>query len=130
MSGGREWTGWNGDAGAQGVEVLSAEAREFGLVAKFGDQPLVLGDGVGGLALFAVAFGESEEGGGGELALFVVLGDDGTVSGNGGVEVVMDFLGEEPLLEGVAQGIGGAGGRDRQQEDEQQGTLQHGQKRI
>ena len=98
--------GWTGarsvDGFAQVPDRRSVGLRhlhERRLTGKLFDEALVGADGLVFLILFAVAFCKAENGGGGELALRVVVGDDGVVGFNGLVEVACPLLGEEGLLE-------------------------------
>ena len=90
------------------------------MVGEIADDALVLGGGVIRVSLFAVTFAEAEDGGGGEFAVLIVLGDDGLVGLDGGVEVMVGFFFEERLLEGGAE-IGGSGGEFDVREQEQGG---------
>ena len=119
----------NGSAGrrrraAHAREVLAAEGDEGGLVGELAQDAVILGGGGVGVALFAVAFAEAEDGGGGELAVFVELVGDGLVSLDGGAEVLVGLFFEEAALEGGGEVVGGGtGGRgeDAEGSDEKGG---------
>ncbi len=63
------------------------------------------------VALFAVAFAEAEDGGGGELAVFVELAGDGLVGLDGGAQVLVGLLFEEAALDGGGEVVGGGAGK-------------------
>ena len=98
-------------------KALAAEGDEGGLVGELAQDALVLEGGVVGVALFAEAFAKAEDGGGGELAVFVELAGDGLVGLDGGAQVQVGLFLEEAALEGGGEVVGGgASGRGEQAE--------------
>ena len=86
---------------------MGAELYERVLIGELAPDALILEDGLVGLALFAIAFAEAEDGGGGDLPVVVVLVDDGLIGLNGGVEIVIGLFFEQSLLQRLAKVIGG-----------------------
>jgi hypothetical protein len=113
-----------GDAGVTPRTVrFSRESRARGFFRReIADQTLVLADGIIGAADLAVAFAESEHGGGGEGALGVDLGHDLFVATNGGGQVAAGFLGEDGGLEGLVERLAGGrvGARGRRGQEDQE----------
>src|SRR5205807_10483405 len=75
----------------------------------------ILDGGIVGVALFAIAFSQTENGSGGELAVLVELNDQSLIGLDGGVEVMIGFFFEEALLKGEAEVIGGSQGEKGEQ---------------
>ena len=65
--------------------------------------------GVVGVALFAVAFAQAEDGRGGELAVLVELVGDGLVGLDGGAQVLVGLFLKQPALDGSGEVVGGGG---------------------
>src|SRR6266496_288808 len=80
-----------------GGQVLRAELDQRVLIGELASDTLILQNGLVGLALFAITFTQTKDGGGSDLPLVVVLVDDRLIGLNGGVEVVIGLFFEQSL---------------------------------
>ncbi len=100
-----------------GKEVLTAQVRQGALIAKLPQDALILGGGLIGSSQFPIAFAKAEDGGGGQLALFIGVLHDGLIGLDGRLQVMVGFLLEKAFLKSFVQAV--RGGRELGQSQQQ-----------
>jgi hypothetical protein len=93
---------------AEGEQVFPAQTRERFFRRKVSQELLIVGDGVLRPVLFSAHFGQAEECGGGQTALFRVSFQQGFVSCRSLREILRGFLRKKGVLQQLLQ-IRGSG---------------------